>query len=154
MEQDEFLRVFGDVIRRGRAAVFVGAGVSLNSGFPNWNDLIQPLRETARIPDSVNDPTIAAEYAVQELHMSVVERLLLKELQNVTPRHNDILTELLSIDFAEIWTTNFDTLIEELVDDLECIVEEDDYGRPPEHKARRLTKPHGSPTRDNKPNTT
>ena len=149
MEQDEFLRVFGDVIRRGRAAVFVGAGVSLNSGFPNWNDLIQPLRETARIPDSVNDPTIAAEYAVQELHMSVVERLLLKELQNVTPRHNDILTELLSINFAEIWTTNFDTLIEELVDDLECIVEEDDYGRPPEHKARRLTKLHGSLSKDN-----
>lgn len=147
MEQDEFLRVFGDSIRRRRATVFVGAGVSLNSGYPNWVELVRPLKEAAKVPDSVQDPTLVAEYALQHLETSPLERLLLEQLQQISPTKNDILEQLLSIDFGEIWTTNFDTLIEDTVEELNVIVTDADYGKDSRPDFRWLTKLHGSLSR-------
>lgn len=143
MQKNEFLMAFGEAIRHHRAAVFVGAGVSKGSGFPNWDELIAPLKEAANVPDSVKDATLAAEYALQVLKMNEVERLLLEKLRGFTPGPNDTLTELLSIGFAEIWTTNFDTLIEDADESLDLVVKDGDY-EGASSKGRRLTKLHGS----------
>lgn len=144
MDQAEFLRSFGSAIRRRRAAVFVGAGVSMGSGFPSWDELVGPLRAAANVPRTVQDATVAAEYAMQELHMAEVERLLLRALDDVTTTSNDVVDQLLSIDFAEIWTTNFDTLIETADPSLDLVIQDDDYERPVPPSSRRLTKLHGS----------
>jgi hypothetical protein len=145
MNQAEFLRSFGSAIRHRRAAVFVGAGVSMRSGFPSWDDLVGPLRAAADVPSTVQDATVAAEYAMQELQMTEVERLLLQALDNVTTTTtNDVVEQLLSIDFAEIWTTNFDTIIETADPKLDLVITEDDYERPGTPNSRRLTKLHGS----------
>lgn len=144
MEQVEFLRTFGNAIRRRRAAVFVGAGVSMSSGFPSWDDLVGPLRDAANVPTTVRDATVAAEYAVQELKMDEVERLLLSKLDGFQSSSNDVVEELLSIDFAEIWTTNFDTLLETADPNLDLVLEDDDYEHTSPLRARRLTKLHGS----------
>ncbi len=144
MQRTEFLRSFGDAIRRRRAAVFVGAGVSKNSGFPSWDELVTPLKHAADVPSSVQDPTLAAEYALQELDMNQVERLLLEELNGFAPTPNNVLDQLLSIDFAEIWTTNFDTLIEDTFQGIELVVKDDDYEHAKPSNGRRLTKLHGS----------
>ena len=144
IERNEFLRTFGTAVRRRRAAVFVGAGISQGSGFPSWNDLIGPLRDAAQVPATVTDATIAAEYALQELKIDEVERLLLTKLSGVPVQSNDALESLLSIDFAEIWTTNFDTLIETSADEVDLVVDDDDYRRISPNGNRRLTKLHGS----------
>lgn len=143
MEQSEFLRSFGSAIRHRRAAVFVGAGVSMRSGFPSWDELVRPLRAAANVPATVSDATVAAEYAMQELQMTEVERLLLQALDGVAVSTNEVVEQILSIDFAEIWTTNFDTIIETADPNLDLVIKEDDYERATPN-SRRLTKLHGS----------
>jgi hypothetical protein len=116
----------------------------MSSGFPSWDDLVGPLRAAADVPSTVQDATVAAEYAMQELQMPEVERLLLQALGSVTTTTNDVVNQLLSIDFAEIWTTNFDTIIESADPSLDLVIKDDDYERTTTPNSRRLTKLHGS----------
>ncbi len=147
MEQDEFLRVFGDSIRSDARPSLAGAGVLSTVGIPTGSNSFVPLKEAAKVPDSVQDPTLVAEYALQHLETSPLERLLLEQLQQISPTKNDILEQLLSIDFGEIWTTNFDTLIEDTVEELNVIVTDADYGKDSRPDFRWLTKLHGSLSR-------
>lgn len=87
---------------------------------------------------------MAAEYALQEPKLDEVERLLLSSLSAVHAKPNDVLERLLTIDFAEIWTTNFDRLIENAATDVETVIDDDDYKQTTPMGARRLTKLHGS----------
>ena len=146
--ESDFLSIFGGAIRARRAAVFVGAGVSQSSGLPSWDQLMAPLRDAADVPSTVTDPTVVAEYARQELDENVVERLILQELKrSASASPSDALIQLLTIDVADIWTTNFDTLIEDAAPTLEKIIVEDDYQNAQSPFAHRLTKLHGSLTR-------
>lgn len=103
---------FGAAVDRHAAALFVGAGLSMQAGLPSWNALIGPL--AAEIgAQTLTDMPLVAEYYEQNGagQRPTLEHRLLTELSAVikpSPAHE--LTTRLRV--AEIWTTNFDPLLE------------------------------------------
>jgi len=146
ISRTEFLVHYGDAVRRGTGAMFVGAGMSVASGLPDWNQLIAPLRAEANVPDEITDAPIAAEYILAELGEHRMRRLLLDELTKTAAGPSDAVRDLMRLAVPEYWTTNYDTLLEEACEDsLHRVVADEDYAvERPADAARRLTKLHGS----------
>ena len=45
----EFIKKFADKCKTNSAAVFLGAGMSVDAGLPSWKQLFQPLAEKLKI---------------------------------------------------------------------------------------------------------
>ena len=109
----EFLKTFGRALRLGEASVFVGAGLSVPAGYPDWRGLIAHLAKQIGLDSS-------------EYHdLPALVQFFLNE-DGGRGRLNDLLTEhyaverdlpeatlaLARLPLHEVWTTNYDTLVE------------------------------------------
>ncbi|TQF17492.1 hypothetical protein FJV41_02465 [Myxococcus llanfairpwllgwyngyllgogerychwyrndrobwllllantysiliogogogochensis] len=98
----------------GSAAVFVGAGLSVPGGFSSWKELLRDVASQLRLDvDQEHDLLAVAQYCVNEnAGRGQINELLLREFTRrarPTPNH-DLLAKL---PLQRIWTTNYDTLLEE-----------------------------------------
>lgn len=100
--------------RNGRLVLFVGAGVSKNSGVPIWGELIEKMK--SELPESVrnekDDLKLAQLYKDSRGEKEYLEVVMDTLCHNkVIP--NPIHKELLALAPAHIITTNYDDLIEQ-----------------------------------------
>ena len=100
--------------RNGRLVLFVGAGVSKNSGVPMWGELIEKMK--SELPESVrnekDDLKLAQLYKDSRGEKEYLEMVMDILCHNkVIP--NPIHKELLALAPAHIITTNYDDLIEQ-----------------------------------------
>ena len=100
--------------REGRLALFVGAGVSRNSGIPTWDELINRMKE--ELPDTLSKETDALKLAQMykdarghKEYMDKVKDVLLYNKAVPNSLHKNIL----SLKPCHIITTNYDDLIEQ-----------------------------------------
>ena len=103
-----------DASRNGRLVLFVGAGVSKNSGVPMWGELIEKMK--SELPESVrnekDDLKLAQLYKDSRGEKEYLEMVMDTLCHNkVIP--NSIHKELLALAPAHIITTNYDDLIEQ-----------------------------------------
>lgn len=98
----------------GRLVLFVGAGVSKNSGVPMWGELIEKMKE--ELPNSVkgekDDLKLAQLYKDSRGEKEYLE-MVMKTLCHNKVIPNPIHKELLSLNPVHIITTNYDNLIEQ-----------------------------------------
>ena len=108
-----FLKRFSDAIINGEASIFLGTGISMNSNLPSWITLLEPCFTELNIPKSANISLykIAQYYANLDNSDSRLRKLVNDQI-NQYYKSNDVLKNLLSINFKSIWTTNYDRLIE------------------------------------------
>ena len=102
--------------RNGRLVLFIGAGVSKNSGVPMWGELIEKMK--SELPESVrnekDDLKLAQLYKDSRGEKEYLEMVMDTLCHNkVIP--NPIHKELLALAPAHIITTNYDDLIEQEV---------------------------------------
>ena len=102
--------------KQDRLVIFVGAGVSTNSGVPMWGKLIDALRN--ELPESLKDEKddlkIAQLYKDSRGHKEYIEKVkesLMFGKISPNPIHNIIL----DLKPCHIITTNYDDLIEQAV---------------------------------------
>jgi hypothetical protein len=119
----------------GRASVFVGAGFSMNAEpaktnprpFPLWSNVTKALIENLRLPDSEATPPghfptppsfgtsdtlrIAQEYEAAHGRQKL-EQLLLNLIPDQEWEPGRLHNMLLSLPWADVFTTNYDTLLE------------------------------------------
>ncbi len=144
--QRDLIERYGRVAEYGGAALLVGAGLSRASGLPNWADLIDGMRQEADVPESLQDMPLVAEYIVKSLPGGE-ERLEQHILQNITsssasPSKGHRSIAALRVD--DLWTTNYDRLIEQADPEIESVATEGDLSRRTMPSRRRLMKMHGS----------
>ncbi len=151
VDRYELVGIFGSAVDAGVASLFVGAGLSTAAGLPTWGDLLVPLAAEIGVAGEFGDLPLLAEYYEQnapgrrpalESHL----RDALSEYTTPAPSHR--LIAKLPID--EIWTTNFDPLLESAAPRATVAVRDDDAldigaGR------RTIIKMHGSLSRDTPP---
>lgn len=97
----------------GKLVLFVGAGVSQNSGIPGWGHLTEELRKdlTGIPPGEYSAQVIAQMYFNKfgkRAYTDKVQRILNTESKQPNPIHN----LLFDLNPRHILTTNFDNLIE------------------------------------------
>ena len=102
---------------RGEAAAFVGAGISSPSDLPTWADLIRPMVAALGINprDCGEDLPLMAQHLV---NVSAGNRgrlvaQLQESIQRQPSRPNHYHRSIVSSAIDLIWTTNFDTLLEQ-----------------------------------------
>jgi len=144
IDRYELVGIFGGAVDAGVASLFVGAGLSAAAGLPTWSDLLGPLAAEIGVAGEFADLPLLAEY--YEQNGPGRRPALENHLRNVlsayrTPAESHHLIAKLPID--EIWTTNFDSLLESAAPDASVAAHDNDAldigtGR------RTIIKMHGS----------
>lgn len=107
-----------DAFARGGGIVFVGAGLSMAAGYPDWNTLVQPLRdEIADCPPNASYPDVAQWYELQAGRGFLMQRLK-RALSNPNAQPTNVHRALLRLPLHHIYTSNFDDLIEQTAREL------------------------------------
>jgi hypothetical protein len=146
LDRRALVEEFGRAVSQHKAVVFVGAGLSMAAGYPDWDGLIKTIRSNAKVPPAITDAPLAAEYAAAELGREQFEKKLLLKLSSVTPALSKTMSYLAALPVAEYWTTNFDNLLESaLPSPFVRLTDDKDYaGARNADATKRLTKMHGS----------
>ncbi|MFC5822184.1 SIR2 family protein [Nonomuraea harbinensis] len=149
----DMLRLYGDAVMAGNAALFVGAGLSQAAGHPGWPQLLEGPRSRAAIPKAVEDLPLAAQYFVQETPggREALESHILSTLSGVEVRATEGHRLLARLPVDDIWTTNYDCLIEEAIPDATVVADEADLSDRQMAGHRRVMKMHGSLSRELQP---
>lgn len=143
----ELINAFGAACDLGNAAVFVGAGLSKASGMKDWKDLLEGPRVESQIPMTAEmsaDLPLLAEYILVEGYGE--ERLnkhILTTLMNSGHGPNDLHHALARLPVDQIWTTNYDPLIEQAARDSRVIAQDHDILHIGSTR-RTIIKMHGS----------
>jgi hypothetical protein len=107
-----FLNTFSEQIINNEASLFLGTGVSRNSGYPSWMELLTPCANELGIEITAESDLFAVAQYYANKHGDVELRRIVSGAVNKIAQSNAIVEELLDVGFSSIWTTNYDTLIE------------------------------------------
>ena len=109
-----------DDIDNNRLVIFVGAGVSANSGCPSWSALIYRFAEGLGIDSK--DRKESTEYYLKIPQYYYIERgkkeyfdVIEETINSIDPVPNDINREIFKLKPHTVITTNFDNLLEKTV---------------------------------------
>ena len=139
LEQD--IRFLAEELEKGKLVVFVGAGVSKNSGLPEWEELIKDYADYRGIKEFTSKQFLTIPEEVFERYGSlkyyeiVEKRFLGKYIPNSVHRI------LKKMDLTYIITTNYDTLIEDEIKNLQVVSKDEDL--PYTSSNKMLIKMHG-----------
>ena len=138
--------------RENRLVIFVGAGVSMNSSVPSWNQLINRMK--AELPNEFSEETDALKIAQiykdsrgHKEYMDKVKDILLYNKAVPNPLHKSIL----ALNPCHIITTNYDDLIEQELSKefLQYHIIREDKDIPQMACPNTLVKMHGDYVTDN-----
>lgn len=112
-ELEKFLIIVAEVILQGNMSLFLGAGSSMQYGAPNWNNLINSVYKGFKNGSNIDK----AQYA--ELKGIDIKTEISKQTSfiKINPYKQDTyLNYLLNFDYKSIWTTNYDEIIERVLE--------------------------------------
>lgn len=151
MSVDDLVGEFGAHVDAQSAAIFIGAGLSMLSGYPSWSELVQPYIDALGLSEEeARDLPLAVQYfenekaeGAERVREDIISMVRAYAAAQPTSAHDRIL----SLPVHDIWTTNYDDLIESAAHsggiDLGTFREDDDLATS-KLTTRRLYKMHGS----------
>lgn len=112
--KDVFLREYIKAIRDGNAAVFAGAGLSRSSGYVTWKDLVRPYAEEVglNIEEEHDYPAITQYYVNKVGNRGSINADIIEAFDKDV-EINENVRILTRLPIYTYWTTNYDHLIEE-----------------------------------------
>lgn len=115
MDKQQLVELMSEKILNDEAALFVAAGLSQSAGYSSWKDLLSPCAKRMKV--EITDETdlyLLAQYFVN----TYGETELLKIIEQKTNKisfESDLIAALLQLDIKNIWTTNFDKSLEQIL---------------------------------------
>ncbi|WP_266365393.1 SIR2 family protein [Tellurirhabdus rosea] len=155
MTSEKFLSDIENIqkaIESKKLVVFVGAGVSMNSGLPSWNELVKQLKYGIGIDDNdTTDPLQVAQiYYNQKGHKEYIEKVrnLLFHKRGVYNELHDVIFDL---NPEHVITTNYDNFLEQVIRKraLPFSIIKEDKDFPYSKNSNLLVKIHGDLDNDN-----
>ena len=139
LEQD--IRFLAEELGKGKLVVFVGAGVSKNSGLPEWKELIKDYADYKGIDKFTSKQFLTIPEEVFERYGSLKYYEIAEKRFTGKYFPNSIHRILDEMDLTYIITTNYDTLIEDQIKNLQIVSKDEDL--PYTNSNRMLIKMHG-----------
>lgn len=105
-----------DASKQGRLVIFVGAGVSRNSGIPTWGTLIDEFKKELNIGDETDPLRVAQIYKDsrgEKEYMDKVKSVLKYSKAQPNPIHK----AMLALSPCHFITTNYDDTLEQEIED-------------------------------------
>ena len=114
MRREVFIKKFKKAVQEGNAAVFAGAGTSVDAGFVNWKELVRSFSEEIELDvDKETDLIGITQYYINSksgnrgsLNQEIVDQLSSQEAET------EVMNLLTRLPISTYWTTNYDKVIE------------------------------------------
>jgi len=155
MDKTHFIKKLSDEIQRDNLAYFLGAGVSIKSGYSDWKSLMKDIAEELNLNIEIEDDmiSIAQYYKNRHRSRSRLNQKITDEFgRKAEP--NSLLSILCRLPVRSIWTTNYDDLIEREFDYIDRILDvkrrQIDLSISKPHRDATLYKIHGDITEPDK----
>jgi hypothetical protein len=111
---ETFIKNYTKELLEDNAAIFVGAGLSVSSGYVNWKELLRDIaKELGLDIERENDLVAIAQYHANEkknrgqINQKIIEKFAAES------RKTDAHDIIAKFPIKTFWTTNYDTLIED-----------------------------------------
>jgi hypothetical protein len=115
---DQFVAEFGEHVDAQTAGLFVGAGLSIGAGYPSWEDLVAPYQESLRI-DLTDLPLLVQYYQDSRPERAAQVRAdIIAMVRGTSASPTAAHRRVLGLPIPDIWTTNYDDLLERTADEL------------------------------------
>ena len=110
MRREVFIKKFKKAVQEGNAAVFAGAGTSVDAGFVNWKELVRSFSEEIELDvDKETDLIGITQYYINSksgnrgsLNQEIVDQLSSQEAET------EVMNLLTRLPISTYWTTNYD----------------------------------------------
>jgi hypothetical protein len=144
----DLLDGYGSAVETGNAALFVGAGLSTEAGYPLWDELLADARIEAEIPQKLTDLPLVAEYYERGVSggRDRLEDYILSKLAKIEAAPGLGHSHIASLPITEVWTSNLDSLLEEAIPDAQVVRKDEDLAQRRTSWKVRVIKMHGSLT--------
>ena len=125
IEEKAFRDLVGALKRRPRPVALVGAGVSVDSGYPDWNGLLEKLNERAKNRMApkyhqhlgmLNDPQWKAEEYRRAMGENLFRSMIAGEFAPNGRSLGPLAEAVVKLRFRHFLTTNYDSCIERALD--------------------------------------
>ena len=114
-EQERFVKDFVEHLFAGDAGIFAGAGLSAGAGFVNWAGLLADVAEDFELQiDRETDLISLAQFHINAKGRNKINQKILEEF-TVEVEETENHRILARLPIGTIWTTNYDTLIEDSI---------------------------------------
>ena len=108
-----FVEKVANAINNNEIALFVAAGVSASTGQKNWAQMLTPCANALELEINENsDLYMIAQYYENEYGKTDLIHMFEKSINKIN-NNSSYLNSVLDLGFREIWTTNYDTVIED-----------------------------------------
>ena len=120
-----FVTKYVKSLKEGNAAIFAGAGLSVGAGYVNWKNLLKDLAEEIELDIDKEEHDlvgVAQYYCNEKKGRGEINQIIIEEFKNkakITENHR-ILSRL---PIQTFWTTNYDTLIENSLEEANKIAD-------------------------------
>lgn len=113
ISKKNFVEKVATAINDNEIALFVAAGLSASTGLPSWKELLTPCANELGIEiKNDSDLYMIAQYYENEYGKTELVHKFEKAITRLSNSSN-YLDSILNLGFREIWTTNYDTTIED-----------------------------------------
>ena len=108
-----FVEKVANAINNNEIALFVAAGLSASTGQKNWAQMLTPCANALELEINENsDLYMIAQYYENEYGKTDLIHMFEKSINKIN-NNSSYLNSVLDLGFREIWTTNYDTVIED-----------------------------------------
>lgn len=112
MTQDKFIEEFSSSLYNGKGVYFIGSGISIPSGLPDWKGLMEKFVKEIGIDkvEDTDDLPLLAQYYINNKSKRDLYRAINSDFAKKKPNDYHDLFKITNI--KTIWTTNYDDLLE------------------------------------------
>lgn len=113
MREELFVKKFSKAIQDGNAAVFAGAGTSVDAGFVNWKKLVEPFATEIDLDIEKETDLIGLTqyYINKKRSRGSVNQEIINRFSN-KHEETEVMNLLTRLPISTYWTTNYDKVIE------------------------------------------
>ena len=113
MNKERLIKKFANAIHEGNAAVFAGAGTSVDAGFVNWKKLVEPFATEIYLDIEKETDLIGLTqyYINKQKNRGPVNQEIINQFSSEYAE-TEVMNLLTRLPISTYWTTNYDKVIE------------------------------------------